>query len=103
MIVAPRRIGRKWIGLAADHPGGRMVTRLTGARDIALGYGVIKALDAGDPSARDWITVAGACDVVDTVATLAAFPSLPKRGRLVSLLAASGAATAAFITREHIR
>ncbi len=80
-----------------------MVTRLTGARDIALGYGVIKALDAGDPSARDWITVAGACDVVDTVATLAAFPSLPKRGRLVSLLAASGAATAAFITREHIR
>lgn len=103
MVLAPRRLGRVWVGAAADLGEGRMVTRIAGARDIALGYGTIKALDAGDPATRDWVTVAGACDVVDAAATLMAYPSLPKRRRGVALLAAVGAASASFIGRQHIR
>lgn len=103
MILAPRRLGRIWVGAAADLAEGRMVTRIAGARDIALGYGVIKALDAGDPSTRDWITIAGACDAADAAATLMAYPSLPKRRRAVALVAAVGAAGAALVARDHIR
>lgn len=103
MIIAPRRIGRLWVGQASDLPQGRMITRIAGARDIALGYGVVKALDAGDPSTRDWITIAGVCDGVDAVATVMAFPSLPKLGRVTALVAAVGGAGAAFVARQHIR
>jgi hypothetical protein len=102
LLVLPRRIGRGWIGESASAGGGKIALRAVGARDIAIGYGTIRAFDEGDPSLRQWVTIAGSCDLADTVATVLAFRKLPKRGRMLSLAIAAGAATAAFAARNHL-
>ena len=102
LVLAPRRFGRSWVGAAAESGGGRLALRATGARDIAIGYGVVRALDSGDPSTRLWVTLAGGCDLADAAATLAAYRSLPKRKRALSLVVSAGAAASAFVARDRI-
>lgn len=102
MVVAPRRFGRTWIGIPATTGGGKVALRATGARDIVIGIGTVRALDAGDPDVRQWVTAAGVCDLADSAATLLSFGSLPRRTRVVSLIVAAGSAAAAFAARDHL-
>ena len=102
LLVAPTRIGRGWVGEPATSGGGKVALRALGARDLALGYGTIRALDSGDPTLRSWVTAGGLCDLSDTAATLVAFRSLPKRGRVLALVLAGGAATAALVGRDQL-
>lgn len=58
-----------------------------------LGVGTLGALSRGD--AKDWVALAGACDVVDLLATLRG-EGLPKMGRvMVGLLAGNAIAVSA--------
>jgi hypothetical protein len=78
----------------ADQPGGRLLGRALGARDVALGAGAIVAMRHEGP-VRGWIEAGGLADSGDALATIIAFGQLPKRTRwavLASILCAVGAA-----------
>ncbi len=94
-MVAPTVPLRPWIGRnVAWRPQAKLLARALGARDVALGLGVILALRHGAP-VRGWVEGGAMADAGDVIATLLAFPSLPKFGRLAVLGAAGGAVVAA--------
>lgn len=94
LLLAPRALGRRWIGADADGAGARTAIRATGARDIALGLGLLLAYRRGGP-VRTWLEAAAITDAADFVSTAIAFRGLPPLGRAVTLLTAGGAACAA--------
>jgi hypothetical protein len=102
MLLAPRRSMSSWLGASSAERPTQVAIRALGARDLALGLGTLRSLDSGDDALRDWVTAAGACDVADAVATVLAYPTLPKRGRALSLFIAAGAGAASFIARDRL-
>src|SRR3954454_19127953 len=94
MLLKPKEAVGGWIGTqAASKAGTQTVTQAFGARDLVLGAGTLAALGSGD--ARDWVLAAGACDVVDLVATLRA-DGIPAVGKVaVAALASSAVAISA--------
>ena len=69
-LVAPGTAARGWIGVDATRPGTRVITRALGARDLALGLGIVIAIDRGAP-VRGWLEASALSDAVDFLATLA--------------------------------
>ena len=55
------------IGRGGDKPGAQAVVRGFGARDAALGTGIVLAV-AGEGDARRWLALAAACDLADLAA-----------------------------------
>jgi hypothetical protein len=81
--VLPRLAG-------AVAPGGqgapvRALSRMAGARDLALGLGALTCVKEGTQDA-EWVGMGGAVDVIDGV-TLLTTRGLPRRVRLVGLVA----------------
>ena len=73
-----------------------MITRALGARDLALGLGVVIAIDRGAP-VRGWLEASALSDAVDFLATLASSwgaggDALPPAGRAAALVVAAGSA-----------
>jgi len=94
-LVAPTVPLRPWVGRDfAWQPRAKLLARSLGARDLALGIGVLMALRHKAP-VRGWVEGAALADAGDTLATLLAFPKLPKGGRWLVLASAGGAAVAA--------
>jgi len=94
-LVAPSVPLRPWVGRDfAWQPRAKLLARSLGARDLALGIGVMLALRHKAP-VRGWVEGAGLADAGDTLATLLAFGKLPKGGRWLVLASAAGAAAAA--------
>jgi hypothetical protein len=94
-LVAPSVPLRPWVGRDfAWQPRAKLLARSLGARDLALGVGVMLALRHKTP-VRGWVEGAALADAGDTLATLLAFGKLPKRGRWLVLASAAGAAAAA--------
>ncbi|HSK21594.1 MAG TPA: hypothetical protein VK906_00370 [Egicoccus sp.] len=93
LFVAPRQAARGWIGGDVDGVGTAAAVRGLGARDVALGVGLLAASGPRDDH-RDlhrWLEAGIVADVADAAATvLMGRPDL-KRGAVVAL-AASGAA-----------
>jgi hypothetical protein len=86
---------RPWVGReVAWRPRAKLLARALGARDVALGLGVLLAL-RHDAPVRGWVEGGGLADAGDAVATLLAFRTLPRAGRWAVLGAAGGAAAAA--------
>jgi hypothetical protein len=86
---------RPWVGRdIAWRPRAKMLARALGARDIALGVGVIMALRHDGP-VRGWVEGGALADAGDLVATLLAFGTLPKFGRWAVLGSTAGAVAAA--------
>ena len=86
---------RPWIGRElAWRPRAKLLARALGARDLALGLGVVLAL-RHDAPVRGWVEGGGLADAGDAVATLLAFRTLPRAGRWAVLGASGGAAAAA--------
>ena len=102
LLVVPQLVTRGWTGEVGATPGGKLLGRTLGIRDLALGLGVIGALDRGDPAARDWIRASALSDTADAVATVLAYPHLPRRSRFGVLAIAAGAAVAGFVAAEHL-
>lgn len=101
-LVAPGRSGRGWLGARATADAGKVAARALGARDVAIGYGTLRALDTGDPTLGRWVTISGLCDLVDATATAMAFRSLPWRGRILGIVVAGAAATASLVARDRL-
>jgi hypothetical protein len=94
-LVAPTVPLRPWVGRDfAWQPRAKLLARSLGARDLALGIGVMLALRHKAP-VRGWVEGAGLADAGDALATLLAFGKLPKGGRWLVLASAAGAAAAA--------
>jgi hypothetical protein len=98
LIVAPRLVGASWVGPAvAGAPGGRVLARAMGMRDLVLGVAALRSAEAveTDPRAvaRTQLGLA-ACDAADLLATLAASRSLPPAAAPI-VAAVAGAAIAA--------
>lgn len=91
LFVAPARAGRPWIGDAVDDDGTRMATRGLGARDVALGVGMLAALEAGAP-VRRWIEAGAAADLGDAAASALSHRGRPAPIVAGSILVAGGAA-----------
>ena len=96
-LVIPGLAARGWVGADATRPGTRVITRALGARDLALGLGVVIAIDRGAP-VRGWLEASALSDGVDLLATLAGGRALPKAGRTAAMVvAATSAVTAAWL------
>jgi len=101
LVALPGRAGAGWIGDAATDPAVKVFTRALGIRDLVVGLGTAKALDAGEP-ARSWVVLGAACDAVDFAATLLAIRHIGLR-RALPVLAVAGAAAAVGLTAaDHV-
>lgn len=88
-LTFPEIPGRPWVGPAvACTPGGRVMARALGARDLVLGVGAVGS------GARAWVAAGAVADALDALVTLGAFADLPRKGRLVVLASAGGSALA---------
>lgn len=92
-LLAPGLAGRLMFGRDASGSGPRLLARMIGGRDIALGLGVVIALDRGAP-VRGWLEASALADSVDLASTLIVGDEIP-RGTYVSIVASAvGAALA---------
>jgi hypothetical protein len=96
MVLAPGLVGRTWIaGDEARRPAAKLLARALGVRDLAIGLGVVIALDRGAP-VRGWLEAAALSDAVDLAATLLAGRAA-RRG--VALVAAGSAVGCTMLAR----
>jgi hypothetical protein len=87
-LLAPGLVGRTMMGPRGDLGGTRFVLRVVGARDLALGIGVLAALDRDAP-VRGWLRASAVVDGLDAAGCLVARHHL----RPNVFPAAAGAAT----------
>jgi hypothetical protein len=96
-LLAPRAVGRAWLGAAGATPAGGVAMRALGVRDLVLGGIALHTVDHPEVAPR-WQRTCAAVDAVDFAATAAARRSLPPVGSaLVMAMAAGGAATGAWL------
>ena len=89
LLVAPG-MARAWVGEPATRPGGKVLTRALGMRDLALGVGLLRAVGE-DREVGRWLGAGVLADGADLAATLLAWERLPSVGRVgVTAAAASG-------------
>ena len=92
-IAAPGFAGRAMWGREGAGPAARMFGRMLGGRDIALGLGVVIALDRGAP-VRGWLEAGALADGLDFVSALAARRELSPSVFAGTAASAGGAALA---------
>ncbi|MGH3778196.1 MAG: hypothetical protein ACRDRR_21075 [Pseudonocardiaceae bacterium] len=104
-LLRPSVPARPWVGAAlAAGPAGQVFGRALGGRDLALGLGALLALRRRGSSAAagrvaaGWVAGGALADGADVLATLAAWPALPRWGRLGILGLAGGAAVVGALT-----
>jgi hypothetical protein len=88
-LLAPGLVGHAMMRRGGDSGGMRLLLRVVGARDLALGIGVLAALDRNAP-VRGWLQTSAVADGLDAVGSLLARNHL----RPTMFPAAAGAATA---------
>lgn len=105
LVAAPAWAGRIWVGDDADGHGTKVFARAIGARDVALGAGILMASAAREePKVAKLVQLGVIADLGDMAATLIAACNLEGRRRQVMPLVAlgvglSGAATVLAIGR----
>jgi hypothetical protein len=101
-LVAPTLPLRPWVGRDfAWQPRAKLLARSLGARDLALGIGVVLAV-RHDAPIRGWVEGGALADTGDVLATLLSFGKLPKAGRWLVLLSAAGAAASARLAAPSV-
>ena len=90
-VLAPGLFGRSWIADDARRRPVKVLARAFGARDLALGLGVVIALDRGAP-VRGWIEAGLLSDAIDTCASLLAGDSIPPAVRWPCVALGAGSA-----------
>jgi len=91
LLLAPRRMGRNWVGSVADDPRAALVIRGFGARDLALGLGTLRALSRNEPL-TGWVQMAALGDACDAAAGLAAASSVGAVRTIPTVVSATAAA-----------
>jgi hypothetical protein len=99
LALAPGAVAGAWVGRPGRTPGGRVVATAMGARDAAIGLGLLDALRSGrEPG--PWLRAAALSDAADLVATVRARGAVPRLSLLgVSALAAGSAALGVYLDR----
>jgi hypothetical protein len=80
-FLMPSAGTRVWIGQKAEPYPTNMFLRGLAGRDIALGVGIITALETGAP-VRGWLEASALADAADAVGTLTSWRRLPGFRRL---------------------
>lgn len=90
-LAVPGLASRAMFGRDGAGPGTRAFARMLGGRDVALGLGVVIALDRGAP-VRGWLEACALADSVDLASCMLAGDDIPKATRLNMIVLAGGAA-----------
>jgi hypothetical protein len=100
VLGAPEQVTARWLGEEnATLPVVGDLARSLGVRDLALGLATLKTLD--DPAVGPLVqALCAIVDSVDTLATIIARDSLPRKG-VVGTVAIAGAAAAAGFYCSH--
>ena len=80
-------------GRDGSRPGTKLLARMVGGRDMALGLGVVIALDRGAP-VRGWLEASSLADGVDLAGCLLARDEIPRVTFVNTVALAGGAALA---------
>src|SRR5262245_18499951 len=95
LLVKPDLVTKLWVG---GEEGSRVGTRTMasglGARDMAIGAGVLANLDSG--AAKPWLLASAVSDLADLVATLRARNELATSKLAGTVVGAGGAAAVGF-------
>jgi hypothetical protein len=96
-LLAPRAIGRVWLGAPGATRAGGVAMRALGVRDLVLGAIALHTIDHAEVGPR-WQRTCAAVDAVDFAVTAAARDALPPLGSaFVMAMAGGGAATGAWL------
>lgn len=98
LLVIPGALGRAWLGRAGGAPATRAGLRMLGARDAVLGVGTLTAIKEG-AHGPEWMSMAAVADGVDAAVCLVS-PGIPKRTRIVGLIAAASAVLGLRLARD---
>lgn len=90
-LLAPAFAASFMMGPDGSRAGSKLLSRMIGGRDIALGLGTVIALDRGAP-VRGWLEAAALADGVDAAACLLARKHMPHRVFVGVVTVASAAA-----------
>lgn len=101
LFVAPRQAARRWIGDDVDRTGTRMAVRGLGARDVALGAGLLAALEDGATTDR-WLEAGAVADLADAAAVLLARDERRAGAVLATVAVAGGAAALGIWLRQQL-
>jgi hypothetical protein len=91
LFLSPARLATMWTGERSDVALTSMAVRGLGARDVAIGVGILVSLDQDKP-VRGWLEASALADASDAVGTLVAWHRLPGWRRLGLLALEAGAA-----------
>jgi hypothetical protein len=99
-VLAPGLVARTMTGRAGSRGGASLFAGMVGARDVALGFGLLSALDRGAP-VRGWLEASALVDGIDAAACVLARHHI----RTIVLpgavgLAATGALLSAGLSRQ---
>ena len=87
LVLAPARLGRRWLGPASTTAPTQVPLRGLGAREVALHVGAMVAAVRGAPL-RPWLAVSMAGDLSDIASTFAGADQLPEGSARATLIAA---------------
>ncbi len=91
LVGAPRLLGAAWVGADGRRPSIGVYSVALGARDAALGLGLLDAVRGGHGT-RPWLAACVAADTADAIVTLRSRDALPAFGVVSVALMASGSA-----------
>jgi hypothetical protein len=92
-LAGPGYAARVMFGRGGDSAGTRLFARMLGGRDLALGLGVVIAIDHGAP-VRGWLEAGALADAVDCLGALLARDELSPQTALGTVAIGGGAAVA---------
>jgi hypothetical protein len=99
-LLAPGLVGRAVTGREGSRGGTSLFARMVGARDLALGGGLLIALDRGAP-VRGWLEASALVDGIDLAACVLARHHIRTRVFPATVgLAATGALLSAWLSRQ---
>jgi hypothetical protein len=99
-LAAPALADRLMFGEGESRPRTRVLGRMLGGRDLALGLGVVIALDRGAP-VRGWLEACALADGVDVVSCLIARDAMtPASFRGIVALAGGAALAGIWLSRQ---
>ena len=103
LLASPPLVTRGWLGKSESaQPGARVMATGLGGRDVALGAGVLAALNAGGGAEKPWLLGSVLADLGDLFATLRSADELPTSGVvLTSLMAGTAAAAGAWLLTQE--
>lgn len=91
LFVAPARAARGWLGEGVENAGAKVAVRGLGARDVAMGAGMLVALEQQGP-VRPWLEAGVAADLADAAATFGVKHERPAGRWIAAIALATGAA-----------